>query len=185
MAVLLAAVVCLPAVAGMQMPKPKQEPFFIGVAGGTASGKTSVVDKVVKALQHESVVSITMDCFYRDLTDAERDRAHACDFDFDHPNAVRHGRHLNPELTDLQPRLILAACPLLIPPRPLSVRLRPLAHGDRPAEERRQPARGRADLRLRHALAPQRRARHAHQPAADRHHRRHPRALTLTLILQP
>ena len=115
MAVLLAAVVCLPAVAGMQMPKPKQEPFFIGVAGGTASGKTSVVDKVVKALRHESVVSITMDCFYRDLTDAERDRAHACDFDFDHPNAVRHGRHLNPELTDLQPRLILARLPTTDP----------------------------------------------------------------------
>ena len=83
-------------VAGMQMPKTKQEPFFIGVAGGTASGKTSVVDKVVKALRHESVVSITMDCFYRDLTDAERDRAHACDFDFDHPNAVSHGHHFNP-----------------------------------------------------------------------------------------
>ena len=100
---------------GMQMPKTKQEPFFIGVAGGTASGKTSVVDKVVKALRHESVVSITMDCFYRDLTDAERDRAHACDFDFDHPNAVRHGRHLNPELTDLQPRLILVRLPTTDP----------------------------------------------------------------------
>lgn len=64
-----------------------QRPFFIGVAGGTASGKTSVVDKVVRALRHESVVSITLDCFYRDLTAAEKERAHACDFDFDHPNA--------------------------------------------------------------------------------------------------
>lgn len=90
------AVVCLQAVAGMQMPKTKQEPFFIGVAGGTASGKTSVVDKVVRALRHESVVSITMDCFYRDLTQAERDRAHACDFDFDHPNAVSHGPPVEP-----------------------------------------------------------------------------------------
>ena len=73
----LAVLLCLTAVGGMQMPNAKQEPFFIGVAGGTASGKTSVVDKVVKALRHESVVSITMDCFYRDLTDAERSRAHA------------------------------------------------------------------------------------------------------------
>jgi len=73
----LAMLLCLTAVGGMQMPNAKQEPFFIGVAGGTASGKTSVVDKVVKALRHESVVSITMDCFYRDLTDAERSRAHA------------------------------------------------------------------------------------------------------------
>ena len=64
-----------------------QRPFFIGVAGGTASGKTSVVDKVVKALRHESVVSITLDCFYRDLSQAEKEQAHACDFDFDHPNA--------------------------------------------------------------------------------------------------
>ena len=92
----LAVLLCLTAVGGMQMPNAKQEPFFIGVAGGTASGKTSVVDKVVKALRHESVVSITMDCFYRDLTDAERSRAHACQYDFDHPNAVSHGRHLNP-----------------------------------------------------------------------------------------
>lgn len=84
----LAVLLCLTAVGGMQMPNAKQEPFFIGVAGGTASGKTSVVDKVVKALRHESVVSITMDCFYRDLTDAERSRAHACQYDFDHPNAV-------------------------------------------------------------------------------------------------
>ena len=91
-----AMLLCLTAVGGMQMPNAKQEPFFIGVAGGTASGKTSVVDKVVKALRHESVVSITMDCFYRDLTDAERSRAHACQYDFDHPNAVSHGRHLNP-----------------------------------------------------------------------------------------
>lgn len=92
----LAVLLCLTAVGGMQMPNTKQEPFFIGVAGGTASGKTSVVDKVVKALRHESVVSITMDCFYRDLTDAERSRAHACQYDFDHPNAVSHSRHLNP-----------------------------------------------------------------------------------------
>ena len=92
----LAMLLCLTAVGGMQMPNAKQEPFFIGVAGGTASGKTSVVDKVVKALRHESVVSITMDCFYRDLTDAERSRAHTCQYDFDHPNAVSHGRHLNP-----------------------------------------------------------------------------------------
>ena len=61
----LAVLLCLTAVGGMQMPNAKQEPFFIGVAGGTASGKTSVVDKVVKALRHESVVgcapSITTD----------------------------------------------------------------------------------------------------------------------------
>jgi len=62
-------------------------PFFIGVAGGTASGKTSVVDKVVRALRHESVVSITLDCFYHSLSDAEKERAHASDFNFDHPNA--------------------------------------------------------------------------------------------------
>ena len=117
----LAVLLCLTAVGGMQMPNAKQEPFFIGVAGGTASGKTSVVDKVVKALRHESVVSITMDCFYRDLTDAERSRAHACQYDFDHPNAVSHGRHLNPSppitatiFTQNPPigRLILALCAL-------------------------------------------------------------------------
>jgi uridine kinase len=81
---------CLPAfaaAAAMNMLQKSREPFFIGVAGGTASGKTSVVERVVSALRHDSVVSITLDCFYRDLSDAERERANANDFDFDHPNA--------------------------------------------------------------------------------------------------
>ena len=102
----------LSATCGMHMPTT-QEPFFIGVTGGTASGKTSVVDKVVKALGHESVVSITMDCFYRDLTDAERERANACDFDFDHPNAVSTAA-----IRTQASAARITLCHRLIPPRP-------------------------------------------------------------------
>ena len=109
------AMALLGAAAGMNMEKPR--PFFIGVAGGTASGKTSVVDKVVRALRHESVVSITMDCFYRDLTDAERETAHACNFDFDHPNAVSRGPPFQPNHPPTEQHRLIPRSPSV----PLSV----------------------------------------------------------------
>ena len=62
-------------------------PFTIGVAGGTASGKSSVVSEVVRLLSHERVASITQDCFYRALTPEQHEAAMASEYNFDHPNA--------------------------------------------------------------------------------------------------
>lgn len=62
-------------------------PFVVGVAGATASGKTSVVAEIVRALDHERVASITQDCFYKDLTAEQRELAYRQDYNFDHPNA--------------------------------------------------------------------------------------------------
>ena len=59
-------------------------PFVIGVAGATASGKSSVVAEVVRLLDaEERVASVTQDCFYNDLTEAERDAAYNSNHDFD------------------------------------------------------------------------------------------------------
>lgn len=73
----------------------KWQPFLIGVAGGTASGKTSVCSKIMSKLgqndleHHERrVVTISADSFYRPLTDPERERAHCGEFNFDHPDAL-------------------------------------------------------------------------------------------------
>ena len=63
------------------------QPFIIGVAGATASGKSSVVAEIVRLLNHDDVCSITQDCFYRNLNDDERKLAYDQNYNFDHPAA--------------------------------------------------------------------------------------------------
>lgn len=70
-------------------------PFLIGVAGGTASGKSTVCQKIIKALQElnadgqhqKRVEMISQECFYRILNETEIAAANRGQFDFDHPNA--------------------------------------------------------------------------------------------------
>ena len=74
--------------------KPRPQPLVVGVAGGTASGKSSVVSEVVRLLSHERVASITQDCFYRALTPEQHEAAMASDYNFDHPNAFNFDEQL-------------------------------------------------------------------------------------------
>ncbi|KAK9810102.1 hypothetical protein WJX72_004944 [[Myrmecia] bisecta] len=65
-------------------------PFVIGVAGGTASGKTSVCDRIIRQLNSEltadeGLLNMSMDSFYRDLTPSEQ--KDIANFNFDHPDA--------------------------------------------------------------------------------------------------
>ncbi|DBA99424.1 TPA: UMP-CMP kinase [Trebouxia sp. C0006] len=66
-------------------------PFIIGVAGGTASGKTSVCRKIMKQLRKDVpeeqgvIINLSQDSFYRNLTPQET--ADIANFNFDHPNA--------------------------------------------------------------------------------------------------
>ncbi|KOB64116.1 Uridine-cytidine kinase 2 [Operophtera brumata] len=69
-------------------------PFLIGVAGGTASGKSTVCQRIMEKLgqQHKEqierrVVCISQDSFYRTLSPSERLRAERGQFNFDHPDA--------------------------------------------------------------------------------------------------
>lgn len=62
-----------------------RKPFIIGVAGGTAGGKTTVCNEVVKRLNVPWVALVSMDRFYRPLTPAEREQVD--DYNFDHPDA--------------------------------------------------------------------------------------------------
>ena len=70
--------------------------MLVGVAGGTASGKTSVCREVMKALEgweeEGLVASFSQDAFYRDLSAAER-RSLAT-YNFDHPDAFDFGEML-------------------------------------------------------------------------------------------
>jgi chloramphenicol 3-O-phosphotransferase len=47
-------------------------PLLIGVAGGTASGKTTVCRKIAAVMDDERVAIISMDNFYRALTPDEK-----------------------------------------------------------------------------------------------------------------
>ncbi|XP_017084162.1 uridine-cytidine kinase isoform X1 [Drosophila eugracilis] len=71
-----------------------KSPFLIGVAGGTASGKSTVCKKIMEQLgqaemdhTQRQVVSISQDSFYRELTPAEKAKAQKGLFNFDHPDA--------------------------------------------------------------------------------------------------
>ena len=63
--------------------KPRPQPLVVGVAGGTASGKTALTANIVELLGAEaaSVASITQDSFYRDLTSEEMARIEEINFD--------------------------------------------------------------------------------------------------------
>jgi len=70
-----------------QNTKSSSAPFIIGVAGGTASGKTSVCDIIVKecGIDQSRVAIISQDCFYKPLNHDQI--ANVKDYNFDHPDA--------------------------------------------------------------------------------------------------
>ncbi|KAK4275273.1 hypothetical protein QN277_018387 [Acacia crassicarpa] len=61
------------------------QPFVIGVAGGAASGKTTVCDMIIQQLHDQRVVLVTQDSFYHNLTEEGLTRVQ--DYNFDHPDA--------------------------------------------------------------------------------------------------
>merc|ERR1712110_1395119 len=69
-------------------------PFMIGVAGGTASGKSTVCSTLVDKLgqsevnaEEKQVVILSQDSFYRELNPVEISKANKGMFNFDHPDA--------------------------------------------------------------------------------------------------
>ncbi|KAG7089550.1 hypothetical protein E1B28_011223 [Marasmius oreades] len=63
--------------------------FVIGVAGGSASGKTHVARQIVKNLGFiPTVIILSQDSFYKRLDEEQSKLAHANQFDFDHPSAI-------------------------------------------------------------------------------------------------
>lgn len=57
----------------------------IGIAGGTGSGKTTVVKKIAEALPPHYVVVVPLDSYYNDTSDMTEEERHA--INFDHPDA--------------------------------------------------------------------------------------------------
>ncbi|XP_034446946.1 uridine-cytidine kinase-like 1a isoform X1 [Hippoglossus hippoglossus] len=64
-----------------------KDAFVIGLCGGSASGKTTVANKIIEALDVPWVVLLSMDSFYKVLSPEEQTLAASNDYNFDHPGA--------------------------------------------------------------------------------------------------
>ncbi|RHZ78191.1 hypothetical protein Glove_166g245 [Diversispora epigaea] len=61
--------------------------YLVGVAGGTASGKTSVARRIIENLNVPWVGFLSMDSFYKALTPEQKKDALNSNHNFDHPDA--------------------------------------------------------------------------------------------------
>ena len=72
------------------------KPYFVGIAGGTGSGKTTVAQRLLEGLPEGSATILQHDCYYRhDPTLSHQQRGRT---NFDHPDALDHElliRHLD------------------------------------------------------------------------------------------
>jgi len=58
----------------------------IGIAGGTGSGKTTVVNQIIEELQHDEVDVIYQDSYYKDTSHLSFEERKA--INFDHPQSI-------------------------------------------------------------------------------------------------
>merc|ERR1711892_984687 len=63
------------------------EPLVIGICGGSASGKTTVTNKIISELGVPWVTHLSMDSFYKVLDEEQHKAAAVNEYNFDHPNA--------------------------------------------------------------------------------------------------
>jgi uridine kinase len=74
------------------------KPIIIGVAGGSGSGKTTIVDIIMKALGDDDVVVIRHDDYYNDQTDMPMDQRILVNYDhplsFDNDLFITHIKSL-------------------------------------------------------------------------------------------
>ncbi len=60
--------------------------LIIGIAGGTGSGKTTVVNKIIERLAEKDVTILSQDAYYRDNSDLPLEERQK--INFDHPDAL-------------------------------------------------------------------------------------------------
>ncbi len=66
--------------------KNKENMLIVGIAGGTGSGKTTVVKKVMERFPNEEVTVIPQDAYYRDNSHIPLEERQK--INFDHPDSV-------------------------------------------------------------------------------------------------
>ena len=60
--------------------------LIIGIAGGSGSGKTTVVKKIIESLPKDAVAIVTQDSYYYDKGDLPKEEK--LKINFDHPNSI-------------------------------------------------------------------------------------------------
>ena len=82
---------------------PVNPPVVIGLAGGSGSGKTTVLEHIIDGFGSDRIAVLDHDAYYRDLSHWPPDER--ATFNFDHPNALETDlmrRHLD-RLLDGEP----------------------------------------------------------------------------------
>ncbi|VDD93543.1 unnamed protein product, partial [Enterobius vermicularis] len=67
--------------------KRSKEAYLIGICGGSASGKTTVARRIIEMLEIPWVTALSMDSFYKVLTEEQHVLAGKNEYNFDHPQA--------------------------------------------------------------------------------------------------
>ncbi len=73
--------------------------IFVGVAGGSGSGKTTVARNLIKAFNKEDAILIEQDAYYRELKNTTIEQR--AKINFDHPNSIEF-ELIEKHLTDLK-----------------------------------------------------------------------------------
>lgn len=60
--------------------------LIIGICGGTGSGKTTVVNKILEILPSDHVVILSQDSYYKDNSHISPEERKT--INFDHPNSI-------------------------------------------------------------------------------------------------
>ncbi len=66
----------------------QKKPIIIGVAGGTASGKTTVSRQILETIGPEHLAYVEHDAYYRDLSHLPMEQR--TEFNFDHPDSLEN-----------------------------------------------------------------------------------------------
>lgn len=91
-----------------------KEITIIGIAGGTGSGKSTVVKKIVEQLPPHYVAVVPLDSYYNDTTEMTEEERHK--INFDHPDAfdwkllIKHVNELRNGMAVEQPTYSYIQC---------------------------------------------------------------------------
>jgi uridine kinase len=106
-------------------------PLVIGVAGGSGSGKTTVVRRIVEAVDDARVTVLEHDRYYRDRNDLRLEERAALNYDHPdsletdlmvrHVNDLREGRSIEAPVYDFTRHARVASTETIVPGRALII----------------------------------------------------------------